>query len=95
MKKSCLFFDKKIQMCLFHSPLQRSYLNPGIMIMSQHYKLLSTIYHLPYTVMIMLIISSGYVRTVSTFNGNKVKYACDIWALIKSPVSEKYTNRGY
>ena len=45
--------------------------------------------------MIMLIISSGYVRTVCTFNGNTVKYACDIWALIKSPVSEKYTNRGY
>jgi len=26
MKKSCLYFDKKIQMCILHSPLQRSYL---------------------------------------------------------------------
>ena len=27
MKKSCLFFDKKIQMCMLHSPLHRPYLN--------------------------------------------------------------------
>ena len=26
MKKSCLYFDKKIQMCILHIPLQRSYL---------------------------------------------------------------------
>ena len=25
MKKYCLYFDKKIQMCIFHSPLQTSY----------------------------------------------------------------------
>ena len=27
MKKSCLYFDKKMQICILHSPLQRSYLN--------------------------------------------------------------------
>ena len=27
MKKSCLYFDKKIQTCILHSPLQWSYLN--------------------------------------------------------------------
>ena len=27
MKKSCLFFDKTIQMCMLHSPLHRFYLN--------------------------------------------------------------------
>jgi len=26
MKKSCLYFNKKIQMCILHSPLHRSYL---------------------------------------------------------------------
>ena len=36
MKKSCLFFDKKIQMCLFHSPLQRSYLKLLLLIISQN-----------------------------------------------------------
>ena len=25
MKNSCFYFDKKIQMCILHSPLQRSY----------------------------------------------------------------------
>ena len=32
MKKSCLHFDKKIQMCILHSPLQRSYLKKSVKI---------------------------------------------------------------
>ena len=32
MKKKSLYFDKKIQMCILHSPLQRSYLKHSEMV---------------------------------------------------------------